>query len=108
MTDFWNTLSTNFGGFDSITFATMAIIAVGAAFMMPNMAAIVTATCGGLFVFGFAVFLRTVIAAKDASSAARENLAYGLALPLHTLLVYGAAFCFSIAIVHGIRMMSKR
>ena len=108
MTDFGNTLATNFGGFDGITFAIMALVAIGAAFMMPSMAAIVTATCGGLFVFGFAVFLRTVIMAKDASSVARENLAYGLALPLRTFLVYGAALCFLIAISYGMRMMSKR
>jgi len=108
MTDFWNTFAANFGGFDGITYAIMAIIVVGAAFMMPNMAAIMTATCGGLFIFGLATFLRTVLAAKDAPSVARENLAYGLGLPLHTILVYGAAFCLSIAIVHGVRMMSKQ
>jgi hypothetical protein len=108
MTDVWNTLATNFGGFDGITYAIMAIIVVGAAFMMPTMAAIVTATCGGLLIFGFAVFLRAVMAAKDAPSVAREDLAYGLTLPLRTLLVYGAAFCFSIAIVHGVRMLAKR
>jgi hypothetical protein len=107
MTDFWSTFAANFGGFDGITYAIMAIIVVGAAFMMPDIAAIVTATCGGLFVFGFAVFLRTVLAAKDAPSVARENLAYGLGLPLRTLLIYSAGFCFSIAIVHGVRMLSK-
>jgi hypothetical protein len=108
MTDFWSTFAANFGGFDGITYAMMAIIVVGAAFMMPNITAIVTTTCGALFIFGFATFLRTVIAAKDAPSIARENLAYGLGLPLRTLLVYGAAFCLSIAIVHGVRMLSKQ
>jgi hypothetical protein len=108
MSDLWNMLATTFGGFDGITYAIMAIIVVGAAFMMPTMAAIVTATCSSLFIFGFAVFLRTVLAAKDAQAIARENLAYGLGLPLRTLLIYGAAFCFSIAIVHGVRMLAKR
>ena len=107
MADFWNTLVANFGGFDGITFAIMAIVVVGAAFMMPTMAAIVTATCGALFVFAFALFLRAVLAASDASAVARADLAYGLMLPARTLLVYGAAFCFSIAIVHGVRMLSK-
>ena len=107
MTDVGTTLAVNFGGFDGITFAIMAIIVVGAAFMMPNMAAIVTATLGGLFIFGFALFLRAVIAAKDAAYVARTDLDYGMGLPLKTLIVYGAVFCFSIAIVHGLRMMSK-
>ena len=34
MSDFWNTFATNFGGFDGITYAIMAIIVVGAAFMI--------------------------------------------------------------------------
>jgi len=108
MSDVLNTLGTDFGTFDGITYAIMAIIVVGAAFMMPSMSAIVTATCGGLFVFAFSVFLRTVLAAEDAPSVARENLAYGLQLPLRALLIYGAVFCFSIALVHGARMLSKQ
>ena len=108
MSDFWNTLATNFGGLDGISYAMLAIIVVGAAFMMPNMTAIVSATCGALFTFGFAVFLRTVIAAKDAPAVARDNLAFGLGLPLRTVLVYSAALCFSIAVVHGLRMVSKQ
>jgi hypothetical protein len=108
MGDVWTTFSTNFGSFDNFTYALMAITVVGAAFMMPNMAAIVTATCGGLLVFGFAVFLRSLLAAKDARSVAHESLAYGLALPLSTLLVYGSVFCISIAVIRGVYMLSKR
>ena len=108
MSDFWNTLATNFGGFDGISYVIMAIIVVGAAFMMPTMSAIVTATCSALFVFGLSLFLRDVLAAKDAPYIARTDLAYGLTLPLRTLLVYSAAFCFSIAIVHSLRMVAKR
>jgi len=108
MSAFWNTLITNFGSFDGITFAIMAIIVVGAAFMMPTIAAIVTATCFSLFIFGFSLFLRDVLATRDAPSIAQTDLAYGLALPLRTLLIYGAAFCFSIAIVHSLRMLARQ
>jgi len=107
MSDVWNTLATNFSSFDGMTYAIMAIVVVGAAFMMPSIEAIVTATCGGLFIFALAVFLRTVLAAKDAAAAARDTLAWGLQLPLRTFLVYGAVFCFSIAIVHSMRALSK-
>jgi membrane-bound ClpP family serine protease len=108
MADFWNTLATNFGGFDGFTYAIMAIIVVGAAFMMPTMSAIVTATCGALFIFGFSVLLRAVMASKDASTEARADWDYALTLPLRTLLVYGAVFCFAIAIVHRLRTLSHQ
>jgi hypothetical protein len=108
MGELWNTFSANFGAFDGITYAMMVIIVVGAASMMPNLGALVTATCGGLSVFGFAIFLRTVLAAKDARSVAQDSLQYGLALPLSTLLVFAAVFCFSIAAVHGMYMVSRR
>lgn len=108
MTGVWNTLFADFGDFDGITYAIMALIVVGAAFMMPTMSAIVTATCAALLIFGLSLFLRDVLAAKDAPAVAHLDFAYGLMLPLRTLLVYGAAFCFSIAIVHSLRMFSKR
>lgn len=108
MSGLWNTLVTNFGGFDGITYAIMAIIVVGAAFMMPTLMGIVSATCCGLFAFGFALFLRGVLTAKDAPSVARDDLAYGLTLPLRTVLVYGAVFCFSIALVYCARMFSRQ
>lgn len=108
MSDLSNTFVTSFGGFDGITYAMMAIIVVGAAFMMPTMMGIVSATCGGLFVFGLALFLRGVLTARDARSVARDDLSYGLAMPLHTVLIYGAVFCFSIAIVYCVRMISKQ
>lgn len=107
MSDIWNTLAANFGGFDGYSFVIMAIILVGAAVMMPTIAAIVTATCGALFVFGVSVFLRSVLAAKDASSVAHADLDYALTLQLRTLAVYGAVFCFTITAIYGFRMLLK-
>jgi membrane-bound ClpP family serine protease len=108
MADVWNTLTANFGGFDGFTWTIMAIIMVGAAFMMPTMAEIVTATCGALFVFGFAVFLRSVLAAKDAKTVARADWQYALSLELRTVLVYAAVFCFAIAMIYAVRTASKQ
>ena len=102
------TLTASFGSFDGFTYAIMAIIVVGAAFMMPSMAAIVTATCGALFIFGSSLFLRAVMASKDASAEASADWNYTLALELRTVLVYAAVFCLSIALVHGVRMLSKQ
>ena len=108
MSTIWATLAANFGSFDGISYAIMAIIVVGAAFMMPGMSAIVTATFGALSIFAFAVFARAVLAANDAKATAVDEWNYGLTLPARTLLVYGAVFCCSIALVHGVRMMSKQ
>ena len=104
----WSTLVTDFGGFDGISYAIMATVVVGAAFMMPTLMGIVSATCGGLAAFGFVLFLRAVLTAKDAPSVARDDLAYGLTMPLRTVLVYGAVFCFSIALVYCLRMFSRQ
>jgi hypothetical protein len=108
MVDLWNTIASSFGAFDGITCAIMAIIIVGAAFMMPTMAAIVTATCGALVIFAFSIFLRAVLSTKDAPSLARADWEYVLALPLRTLLVYSAVFGVAIATVHALRMLLKR
>jgi hypothetical protein len=108
MVDLWNTIVSSFGGFDAITYAAMAIIMVSAAFMMPTMAAIVTATCGALVIFAFSVFLRALLAAKDPPLAARGDWDYVLALPLKTLLVYSLVFGMAIAAIHTLRMLSKQ
>lgn len=108
MVDLWNTIVLSFSGFDGITYAAMAIIMVGAAFMMPTMAGIVTATCGALAIFAFSLFLRAVLAAQDAPSVARADWDYVLALPLRTLLVYSVVFGMAIAAIHTLRMLSKQ
>ena len=108
MPDVSNTVATTFGSFDGITYAMMAIIVVGAAYMMPSMAAIITATTGALFVFAFSIFLRAVLGATDAATAARGDWNFVLALPLRMLLVYAVVFGFAITALHALRMASKR
>ena len=108
MPDVSNTLAANFGAFDGLTYAMMAIIVVGAAYMMPGIAAIVTATTGALFVFAFSIFLRSVLAGGDTASVVRGEWAYVLALPLGMLLVYAAVFGFGITAVHLLRMAAKQ
>jgi len=107
MAELWNTITSSFDAFDGLTYAAMAIIIVGAAFMMPTMAAIVTATCAALVIFALSIFLRAMLAAKDAPSVARADWEYVLALPLRTVLVYCAVFGLAIASVHAARMVLK-
>lgn len=108
MPDVSNTVATTFGSFDAITYAMMAIIVVGAAYMMPSMAAIITATAAALFVFAFSIFLRAVLGAPDAVTAARGDWNFVLMLPLRMLLVYAAVFGFAITALHALRMATRR
>lgn len=106
--DMWNTLGTVFNPFDGITYAMMAIVIVGAGFMMPNMSAIVTTTVTSLAVFAIAVFSRGILLPGDTREYAQIEWGSLLMLPLHSVLVYGAVFAFAITAVHTLRMVSKR
>jgi len=108
MADFGNTLAPVFYSFDGLTYAMMAIVVVGAAFMMPNMSAIVTTTVTALAIFALAVFSRGVLGAGDARVLAREEWMNLLTMQLHTLLVYAAVFAFAISTVHAIRSLANR
>jgi hypothetical protein len=107
--DVSSTIAATFGAFDGITYAMMAIIVVGAAYMMPGVSAVITATTGALFVFAFSIFLRAMLASGGATATvARDDWNYLLALPLGMLLVYAAVFGFSITAVHALRMAAKQ
>lgn len=108
MFDFASTLAPIVTSSDGITYAMMAIIAVGAGFMMPNMSAIITTTVTALAVFAIAVFSRGVLAPGDAREFARVEWNNLLLLPLHTVLVYGATFAFAISLIHALRSVAKR
>lgn len=108
MLDFWNAIGGIFNSFDGITYAMMAIIVVGAGFMMPNMTAIVTTTLTSMSIFALAVFSRSALAAPDASVLARSEWSQLLELQLRTLLVYGTVFGFAIALIHALRSVAKR
>ncbi len=106
--DLWYAIAAIFSSFDGFTFAIMAIIVVGAGFMMPNFASIVTVTFLALITFALAMFARTSLAATDAATAARSEWNDLLALPLRTLLVYAVVFAAAIAIIHSLRLLGKQ
>lgn len=108
MFDFANTLAPIVTSSDGITYAMMAIIVVGAGFMMPNMSAIITTTVTALGIFALAVFSRGILAPGDTREFARVEWSNLLTLPLHTVLVYAAAFAFAISLIHALRSVSKR
>ena len=108
MPDVSYTVTATFGTFDGITYAMMAIIVVGAAYMMPGMSAVVTATVGALSVFAFSIFLRALLAPGNAATVAHDDWNYMLGLPVGMLLVYAAVFGFAITAVHALRMAAKQ
>lgn len=106
--DLWQSIGAVFGSFDSISFTIMALVSVGAGFMMTGMGSIVTATFGALIVFALANFARTALTAKDTQGLARSDWHDFLALPLHTLAVYALVFGVLIAIIYGLRSLVRR
>ena len=97
-----------FGSFDSVSFAMMALVSVGAGFMMTGMGSIVTATFGALIVFALASFARAALTAKDTQGIARSDWHDFLAMPMHTLAVYALVFGVIIAIIYGLRSLARR
>lgn len=105
--DIWNTLYSVFNSFDGITYAMMAIVVVGAGFMMPSISAIVTTTVTALAVFAIAVFSRGILQPGDTREFAQIEWGTLLMLPLHTVLIYAAVFALAITIVHSLRLFAK-
>jgi hypothetical protein len=106
--DLWQSIGTVFGSFDPISFAIMALVSVGAGFMMTGMGSIVTATFGALIIFALAIFARAALTAKDAQGIARSDWHDFLAMPIHTLAVYALVFGVFIAIIYGLRSLARR
>jgi hypothetical protein len=105
--DLWQSINAVFGSFDPLSFAIMALVSVGAGFMMTGMGSIVTATFGALIVFALASFTRAALAAKDTQGLARSDWHDFLALPLHTLAVYALVFGVLIAVIYGMRSLAR-
>ena len=106
--DLWNSVAAVFDSFDRFTYAIMAIIVVGAGFVMPNMASIVTATFAALVTFALAVFARTALSTQDAGTVVRAEWDNLLLLQMHTLLPYAVVFAAAIAVIHGLRALGRR
>jgi hypothetical protein len=106
--DLSQSIASAFGSFDAVAVAIMALICVGAGFMMTGMGSIVTATCGALAIFALATFARDALTAKDPQGLARSDWHDFLDLPMHTLAVYALVFGIVIAIVYGLRSLVRR
>lgn len=86
----------------------MAVIAIGAGFMMQNFSSILSATVIAMLAFALATYAFAV--AKGASAAASAEADWHSFLGLHmlTLLAYAITFGVVIAIVHLVRSLVMR
>jgi hypothetical protein len=109
LTDIWNTIHVILNSSDVITLALMALIALGAGFMMQSMGSIVTTTLVALVAFALAGYVRAVtMGGQNASALATKDWQAFQGLHMMTLLAYALAFGVVIAVVHAARGLIGR
>jgi hypothetical protein len=95
-----------------ITLAIMAVIAIGAAFMIEGAGSLVTATVGALIVFGLATTIYAAATAKGGANWSGMPQADWTALHsvtvAPTLLAYAILFAVAIGVVNFIRSIVLR
>ena len=107
--DIWNTIHGILTSSDVITLALMALIALGAGFMMQSMGSIVTTTVVALVAFALAGYVRAVtMGGQNASAFATKDWQAFQGLHMMTLLAYAIAFGVVIAVVHAARNLIGR
>jgi hypothetical protein len=94
-----------------ITLAIMAVIAIGAAFMIEGAGSLVTATVGALVVFGLATTIYAAATAKGGANWSNRPQADWTALHSVTvpiLLAYAIVFAVAIGVLSFIRSIVLR
>jgi hypothetical protein len=109
LTDIWNTIHAIVTTSDLITLGLMALIALGAGFMMQSFGSIVTTTVVALVAFALAGYVKAVtMGGENASTFATKDWQAFQELHMMTLLAYAIAFAVVIAVVHAARSMIMR
>lgn len=107
--DVWHSISGIFTTADWVTLAIMAIIAIGAGFVMQEMGAILTTTVIALIVYALAVYARAVfLGGANAAQLADKNWHGFLGLPVQTIIAYAIPFAVVIGVVHAVRSVVMR
>jgi hypothetical protein len=107
--DIWNTIHGILTSSDLITLGLMALIALGAGFMMQSMGSIVTTTVVALVAFALVGYVRAVtMGGQNASAFATKDWQAFQGLHMMTLLAYAVAFAVVIAVVHTARSVFMR
>jgi hypothetical protein len=107
--DIWHTVNGIVMSADMITLVIMAVVALGAGFMMQSLSAIVTTTFVALLAFALATYVRAVVAGhQNAAAFAQTDWHYFLSLQMLTLIAYALTFAVVIGIVHFARSLIQR
>ena len=107
--DIWNTIHAILTSSDLITLALMALIALGAGFMMQSFGSIVTTTVVALLAFALAGFVRAItMGGQNAAAFANKDWQMFQDLHMMTLLAYAVAFAVVIAVAHMARSLISR
>jgi len=108
--DLWNMVAGIVTHGDPITWAIMAIVAIGAGFVMQDLSGLVTATFGALIVYAIALYVKTIATTSgaDPAAVADKNWHEFLAWPVQGLIAYAILFAIAIAIVGVVRSIVMR
>jgi len=105
--DIWHAVQGVIMSSDWITLAIMAVIALGAGFLMQSMGALPTTTVVALIAFALAGYVRAVtIGHQNASALAGTDWQAFLNLQMKQLLPYLLVFLVAIAVAHALRMVT--
>jgi hypothetical protein len=109
LTDLWNTMHGIVTSADVVTLVIMAVVALGAGFMMQSLGSIVTTTFVALLAFALAGYVRAVTAGGQNAAAYAQTDWHGfLGLQMLTLLAYAVTFAIVITVVHAVRSLVLR
>jgi hypothetical protein len=104
--DIWHAVNGIVTTSDLITLAIMAVIALGAGFIMQNMSSIVTTTIVALIAFALVGYVRAVtLGGKNPSAFATTDWQAFQNLHMLQLLAYLLTFAVAIAVAHTARTL---
>jgi len=105
--DMWHAVQGIVMSSDWITLVIMAVIALGAGFLMHSMGSLPTTTIVALVAFGLAGYVRAVTLGKqNAAAFASTDWQALLNLQIKVLLPYFLLFLVAIAVAHALRMVT--
>jgi len=109
LTDIWNNINGILHAADTITLVIMAVIALGAGFLMEGLGSLVTVTVGALVVFALAGFVREVTThGANAAQLAQTDWHNFLAWQVQGLIAYAVLFAVVIAVIQLLRSLVMR
>jgi len=105
--DMWHAVLGIVMSADWITLVAMAVIALGAGFLMHSPTSLPTTTIVALVAFGLAGYVRGVVLGKqNAAAFASTDWQAFLNLQIKVLLPYFLLFLVAIAVAHALRMVT--